>query len=124
VQLFRRSCPRTPLIYYSRDTGPEHWAALHGIDFQCLGVDWRHDLAQTLQSLTGRWAVQGNIDPQWLLLSPGELERRLREVWGHVQRLPDATRAAWVCGLGHGVLQHTPEENVHLALRIQREMFA
>jgi hypothetical protein len=29
-----------------------------------------------------------------------------------------------VCGLGHGVLQSTPEENVRLALRVQREMFA
>ena len=24
---FRARCPRTPLIYYSRDTGPAHWAA-------------------------------------------------------------------------------------------------
>jgi hypothetical protein len=26
--------------------------------------------------------------------------------------------------LGHGVLQSTPEQNVRLALRVQREMFA
>ena len=37
---------------------------------------------------------------------------------------PATLRAGWVCGLGHGVLQSTPEENVRLALRVQREMFA
>ena len=37
--------------------------------------------------------------------------------------LPAAARAAWVCGLGHGVLPGTPEENVRLVLDVQREMF-
>jgi uroporphyrinogen decarboxylase len=124
VQAFRRRCPRTPLIYYSRDTGPAHWSALHDIDLQCLGVDWRHDLAEVLQAETDRWAVQGNIDPQWLLLAPEELERRTRDLFARVRALPAAQRAAWVCGLGHGVLQHTPEDNVRRVLRIQREMFA
>ncbi len=124
VESFRRRCPRTPLIYYSRDTGPEHWAALRGIDLQCLGVDWRHDLARTLQALGDRWSVQGNIDPHWLLLPARELEPRLRALFARVLELPAAMRAGWVCGLGHGVLQTTPEENVRLVLKIQREMFA
>ena len=47
VDRFRAACPNTPLIYYSRDTGPEHWRALEALDLQCLGVDWRHDLADT-----------------------------------------------------------------------------
>ena len=123
VQEFRASCPDTPLIYYSRDTGPAHWAALHGIDFQCLGIDWRHDLVDGLRTLTDHWALQGNIDPTWLLLSPPELEVRLRSLFARVLVLPQAQRAAWICGLGHGVLQQTPEDNVRLAIRIQREMF-
>jgi uroporphyrinogen decarboxylase len=121
---FRAHCPRTPVIYYSRDTGPAHWASLRDLDFQCLGVDWRHDLGQVLGSYGDRWAVQGNIDPQWLLLPRAQLELRLREFFSHMLALPPAQRAAWICGLGHGVLQHTPEDNVRLALAIQREMFA
>ena len=124
ITLFRRSCPATPLIYYSRDTGPAHWRSLNRLDLQCLGVDWRHDLAGTLQVQTPRWCVQGNIDPDWLLLPAAELERRVRPVFARVAALPAAARAAWVCGLGHGVLQHTPEENVRLVIRLQREMFA
>jgi uroporphyrinogen decarboxylase len=121
---FRARCPHTPLIYYSRDTGPEHWAALRGIDLQCLGIDWRHDLDQALLAQGEHWSVQGNIDPQWLLLPPNELEALVRGVFERVLALPQAARGAWVCGLGHGVLQHTPEDNVRLVLAVQREMFA
>ena len=123
LRLFRARCPELPVIYYSRETGPAHWAALRGAGIQCLGIDWRHDLAQALLEQTPHWAVQGNIDPEWLKLSPPELERRVRAVFERVRALPAAVRAAWVCGLGHGVLQHTPEDNVRLVLRIQREMF-
>ena len=123
ITLFRRSCPATPLIYYSRDTGPAHWSALDALDLQCLGVDWRHDLADTLQAQIPRWCVQGNIDPDWLLLPAAELETRVRKVFARVVALPAAVRASWVCGLGHGVLQHTPEDNVRLVIRLQREVF-
>jgi uroporphyrinogen decarboxylase len=124
VQLFRQQCPRVPLIYYSRETGPAHWEALRPLNLQCLGVDWRHDLADTLRAETSRWCLQGNIDPQWLHLPAAELEAQARAVFTRVLALPAAMRAAWVCGLGHGVLQHTPEANVHLVLRLQREIFA
>ena len=124
LSAFRARCPGVPVIYYSRETGPAHWRALEGLDIQCLGVDWRHDLAGTLTAQVPRWAVQGNIDPEWLHLPAAELEKRVRAVWEKVRALPAATRAAWVCGLGHGVLQHTPEDNVRLVLRIQREMFS
>jgi uroporphyrinogen decarboxylase len=124
VQEFRLRCPHTPLIYYSRDTGPEHWAALREIDFQCLGIDWHNDLIKSLQAHSAHWALQGNIDPRWLLLPAEEMQMRLRNLFARVLELPPAQRAAWVCGLGHGVLQQTPEENVRLALKLQREMFA
>jgi uroporphyrinogen decarboxylase len=124
VAQFRAHCPQTPLIYYSRDTGPAHWDALRGIDFQCLGIDWRHDLTDALNVYGGRWALQGNIDPQWLLLPRQELDTRLRSFFARVRALPAPQRAGWVCGLGHGVLQHTPEDNVRLAISIQHEMFA
>jgi uroporphyrinogen decarboxylase len=124
IKRFRQRCPDTPLIYYSRDTGPLHWMALRALNIQCLGVDWRHDLANTLTAETAHWSVQGNLDPEWLHLPAEDLEPRVRAVFEGVLALPAATRAGWVCGLGHGVLQHTPEANVRLVLNIQREMFA
>lgn len=123
LRAFRTHCPATPVIYYSRDTGPAHWAALNGLDFQCLGVDWRHDIVGVLAAQAGRRSVQGNIDPHWLLLPAAELETRLRGYFARVLEQPASLRTGWVCGLGHGVLQTTPEANVKLALRVQREMF-
>jgi uroporphyrinogen decarboxylase len=123
VRAFRERCPDTPVIYYSRDTGPAHWAALRHIDLQCLGIDWRHDLVDVLRMQQGQRSVQGNIDPHWLLLPPAELESKLRASFERLLAQPDELRAGWVCGLGHGVLQTTPEPNVKLAVRVQREMF-
>jgi uroporphyrinogen decarboxylase len=120
---FRTLCPTTPVIYYSRDTGPAHWAALTALDLQCVGIDWHYDLVESLQTLSGR-SVQGNIDPRWLLLPRAELESRLRGLFERVLAAPAELRTGWVCGLGHGVLPGTPEENVKLAVKVQREMFA
>lgn len=122
IERFRRECPETPIIYYSKKTDPAHWRALvrAKIDIQCLGVDWRHNLAQVLEEFGDRFSIQGNIDPQWLHLPATELEIRLRKAFGEVAQL---NLDGWVCGLGHGVLQHTPEDNVRLFLRLQKEIF-
>ena len=78
---FKSKHPSIPIIYYSRDTGPSEWALLRGTGIECLGVDWRHDLAKTLKDWTPHFAVQGNIDPEWLHLPAQELEKRLRAVF-------------------------------------------
>jgi uroporphyrinogen decarboxylase len=120
---FRRLDATTPVIYYSRGTGPAYWDQLQGLPFQCLGIDWRHDLCEVLANYGDRWAIQGNVDPEWLHLPTDELERRLREVFGRVRALPAARRRGWVCGLGHGILQKTPEANVRRFVSLQREIF-
>ncbi|MGC4029468.1 MAG: uroporphyrinogen decarboxylase family protein [Steroidobacteraceae bacterium] len=120
---FRKLDPATPVTYYSRGTGPAHWDLLQELPFQCLGIDWRHDMPQMLARYGHRWTLQGNVDPEWLLLPGDELERRLRAWFAPLAALPAAARRGWICGLGHGVLQQTPEANVHRFLDIQREIF-
>jgi uroporphyrinogen decarboxylase len=122
---FRKLDPTTPVLYYSRGTGPAHWDQLAGLSIQALGIDWRHDLVDVLERYGDRYAIQGNVDPEWLLTLPAdELETRLRAFFTRVKALPAEKRRGWICGLGHGVLQKTPEANVLLFLRIQHEMFA
>jgi len=122
---FRRLDPVTPVLYYSRGTGPAHWDKLFDLPIQALGIDWRHDMAEVLTKYGDRWCIQGNVDPEWLLQLPAdELERRLRAFFTKMQALPASARRGWICGLGHGVLQKTPESNVLLFLRLQREYFA
>jgi uroporphyrinogen decarboxylase len=120
---FRKLDATTPVTYYSRGTGPAYWDQLQGLPFQCLGIDWRHDIGDALTRYADRWAIQGNVDPEWLHLPGDELERRLREYFGRVRDLPMELRRGWICGLGHGVLQKTPEANVRRFVALQREIF-
>jgi uroporphyrinogen decarboxylase len=120
---FRKLDATTPVIYYSRGTGQEYWDQLTQLPFQCLGIDWRHDIGEVLQRYGSRWAIQGNVDPEWLHLPLDELERRLREYFTRVQALPAELRRGWICGLGHGILQRTPEANVRRFVTLQREIF-
>jgi uroporphyrinogen decarboxylase len=120
---FRRLDATTPVTYYSRGTGPAYWDQLRDLPFQCLGVDWRHDMSEVLMRYGDRWAIQGNVDPEWLHLPLETLEQRLREYFGKLQTLPTEQRRGWICGLGHGILQKTPEANVRRFVSLQREIF-
>lgn len=120
---FQKLCPQTPITYYSKGTGPAHWKSLTPLPIACLGIDWNHDIAEVLKEWGKYWAIQGNIDPNWLFLEPKELENRLREIFTKVKALPPEVRKGWVCGLGHGVLPKTPESNVRLFLNLQKEIF-
>jgi len=123
LQKFKVLCPETPVTYYSKKTGPKYWEALRGLPIACMGIDWNHNIAEVLNNWSDQWAIQGNVDPDWLFLEAPELEKRLRKVFGEVKALPAEKRKGWVCGLGHGVLPKTPESNVRLFLKLQKEIF-
>jgi uroporphyrinogen decarboxylase len=124
LERYHRLCPEVPVTYYSKKTGPEHWRALEGLPIAALGIDWLQDLPTVLDTWGERYAIQGNVDPDWLFLEPAELEGRLRALFARVRSLPERKRRGWVCGLGHGVLPGTPESNVRLFLALQKEIFA
>lgn len=123
IERFHSLCPGFPVTYYSKKTDATYWQALVDLPIAAIGIDWHPNLAKTLSEWSDRFAIQGNIDPDWLFLPAVELEARLRKVWGEVLALPAKHRRGWICGLGHGVLPKTPEDNVRLFLRLQKEMF-
>jgi uroporphyrinogen decarboxylase len=123
LKKFKALCPDTLVTYYSKGSGPDHWKALTGLPIAALGVDWNHNIAQVLDQWSDHWAIQGNVDPNWLFLEPADLEQRLRKVFLEAKALPSTKRRGWVCGLGHGVLPKTPESNVRLFLKLQKEIF-
>ena len=72
-----------------------------------LGIDWHIDLADAVDRLGGRFAVQGNLDPT-VLLGPRELvEARAREIVEKGRRA-----RGHVFNLGHGILPSVPVDNV------------
>jgi uroporphyrinogen decarboxylase len=113
-----------PILYYSKMTHEEHWKSLVDLPIEGLGVDWNPNLAEVLRKWGKKWAIQGNVDPHWLFLESEELEKRLRVVFEEVKQVPLEFRKGWICGLGHGILPKTPENNVKLFLKIQKEIFS
>src|SRR5207253_8270199 len=100
--------PEASIGYYSKGTQPAHLRhALFTDGFAGIGVDHRWDLREAFD-LFPKGFVQGNFDQALLLCEPAELKRRLR---GYLELLVNHSRAGWVCGLGHGVLPDTPEDN-------------
>ena len=121
---FRRRHPTTPVVYYSKGTGPWHWQHLEGVPFECLGIDWHHDLASVLTSFGKKWSIQGNFDPHLMLLPEQACLKEIEKFFAPILRLPREALKGWVCGLGHGVLQWTPERNVRNFLHYQKEVFS
>ena len=110
--------PDASIGYYSKGTQPAHLRhALFTDGFAGIGVDHRWDLREAFD-LFPKGFVQGNFDQALLLCEPAELKRQLR---GYLEPLVNHSRAGWVCGLGHGVLPDTPEDNVKLFVDTIRE---
>ena len=119
LERFKARCPNTPVIYYSKKTDAAHWRKLEGLPISCLGVDWRTPLKKVIEEFGSKYAIQGNINPDWMFLPAEELEKNLREVFASVKNLD---LSGYVCGLGHGVLPGVPESNVRLSLKVAREV--
>jgi uroporphyrinogen decarboxylase len=123
MQGFKARCPDTPITYYSKNTNAKHWESLTSLPIACMGIDWHHDIAEVLTDWNDQWAIQGNVDPDWLFLETNELVARISKIFTKVKALPASYRRGWICGLGHGVLPGTPEKNVRAFLKTQKEFF-
>src|SRR6266849_401421 len=106
--------------YYSKATQPAHLRHSLFTEGQLggVGVDYRWEIGEAL-NMFPKGFVQGNFDPALLLCEQDEFKQRLIR---YLEPLKEHERAGWVCGLGHGVLPGTPEENVRLFVNTVREV--
>ena len=88
-----------------------------------FGVDHRWNLPQTLQQKRVGF-LQGNFDQAMLFQDKEDFKKSLQHYLEPYLQMSPEQRAGWVCGLGHGVLPKTPEENVRTFIRTVREVFA
>ena len=72
-----------------------------------IGLDWRIPLDDGWNLLGEDVAVQGNLDPAVLFAPLPEIKKRVHDVLRRAQGRP-----GHIFNLGHGILQHTPVENV------------
>jgi len=106
--------------YYSKATQPAHLrdplfteGGLAGV-----GIDSRWNMSEALD-LFPHGFVQGNFDQALLLSERDELKGQLQR---YLDPLSKRATPGWICGLGHGVLPGTPEDNVRLFVDTVREV--
>lgn len=119
---FKKSYPNKKIIYYSRNTHMRHLHEVQDDNIDVLGVDWRHDIADVLNTFSNDYYIQGNFDPCWLHLSWEDCRENLKVFYQNICD-KNADQSKWICGLGHGVLQHTPQLNVKNAIQYIHEHF-
>ena len=109
------------LGYYSKATNSRHLGhpLFENGSFAGIGLDHNWDLGDALAMFDAGF-IQGNFNQKFLRdSSPSELKRQLEHF---LDPLLKHDRTGWVCGLGHGVLPNTPEENVRLFVKTVREV--
>ena len=95
-----------PIIYFGTDS-TTLLPSMTETGAEVIGLDWRVPLDEGWKTVGYTRAVQGNLDPVLLFASWSELKQRAE----HILRLADG-RPGHIFNLGHGILPHTPVDNV------------
>ncbi|MBX3460026.1 MAG: uroporphyrinogen decarboxylase [Planctomycetes bacterium] len=101
---------KVPVIYFGTGTA----TLLHLVIGEgetvpdVLGIDWHTPLEAGWQA--GARAVQGNLDPVALFAPREVVLQKTREVLAQAARRPAGV--GYIFNLGHGILPHTPVDNV------------
>lgn len=81
-----------------------------------LGLDWRIPLDDGWKLLGDDVAVQGNLDPTLLFAPRDEIKKRVHDILRRANGKP-----GHIFNLGHGILQHTPVDNVKAVVDMVHE---
>lgn len=81
-----------------------------------IGLDWRIPLDDGWTLLGADVAVQGNLDPALLFAPLPEIKKRVVDILRRADGRP-----GHIFNLGHGILQHTPVENVKAVVEMVHE---
>jgi uroporphyrinogen decarboxylase len=95
-----------PIIYFGTDSATL-LPSMSETGAEVIGLDWRIPLDEGWKTVGHHHAVQGNLDPVALFASWREVKGRAE----HILRLADG-RPGHIFNLGHGILPHTPVDNV------------
>jgi uroporphyrinogen decarboxylase len=116
VEHLKRVAPETPVILFTKNGG-QHLEAMAETGCDALGLDWTTDLGAARSRVGTRVALQGNLDPTWLLAEPARIETAVARVLDSYGKGP-----GHVFNLGHGILQQTPPEHAAAMIEAVRNL--
>ena len=111
--------------YYAKSVNDQHLSAKIFSDgsFAGLGFDHRWEIPNLLKTKMYSGFKQGSFDQALLFLEPEQFKIQLENYLKPFTNLSSKERASWVCGLGHGVLPRTPEQNIRTFITTVRKTF-
>jgi uroporphyrinogen decarboxylase len=115
VDGIRRKYPEFPVIGFPRGCGNRYAQFAKGTGVSGMSVGQEADIKTVAQSLQGRTAVQGNLDPELLLKGGADMEKAIVEILEATKDVP------FIFNIGHGVIKETPVENVAVLACIVKE---
>jgi len=104
-----------PVIHFGTVTATllEHMRQAGGT---VIGLDWRIPLDEGWSLIGDEFAIQGNLDPAHLFSPLNVLKEEVHDVLRRADGRP-----GHIFNLGHGILQHTPVENVKAVVEMVHE---
>ena len=94
-----------PIIMFTKGAGS--WMHLiKGAGADCVGLDWMMNLGRARDQLGDNIAVQGNLDPSFLLTDEEKIDEQVARILGE-----NHGRPGHIFNLGHGI---TPQVNPEL----------
>ncbi len=117
IQAIQRSA-KVPVIYFGTQTSTL-LPSMKQTGAEVIGLDWRIPLDEGWAAVGHDVAVQGNLDPVALFAPWKEVKSRAERILHQAAR-----RNGHIFNLGHGILPHTPVQNVKDLAAFVRESSA
>jgi len=105
---------RVPVIVFARGAHG-NWRDLVETGAEVLGVDWNVRLSSVAESLPGKVAVQGNLEPFLLTTTPAQVAAETKRILTEMRH-----RAGHIFNLGHGVPPEAKVENIETLVNTVR----
>ena len=115
VTRVREHHPEVPIIGFPLGAGTELSRYVDETGVDGVSCDAGTSLDFMARELAGRVVVQGNLDPHVLADGGPEMDRQARSILEAMSGRP------FIFNLGHGILPHTPRENVARLVKLVRE---
>jgi uroporphyrinogen decarboxylase len=106
VDTVRKNVPGAKIIGFPRGAGTKLTQYLASVPVDAVGLDWMIELGFARDRIQKLRPVQGNLDPQALLVGGAALDRAVDTVMEAFAGGP------FIFNLGHGVLPETPLAHV------------
>jgi uroporphyrinogen decarboxylase len=114
LKRLRNAGVKAPVIVFPKGVGKKIVDYINHVPADIIGIDHNNDIRWVIKNIEKNITLQGNIDPEALLLGGEVLEKNVRKL------IETVNGRKHIFNLGHGMLPETPIANVHKIIDIIR----